>query len=128
MKLLQIFLAVELSEISALPEETSFNSRCIHNDTVLLIIPCVAENGYYRVDASWQLSETQVFHGSCCDQRFVWIIQNMCQCIHSHMEIGDINAHGLFPHSTLQIKTLYSDTLVGTVLAVFDANKMLVNC
>jgi len=41
------------------------------------------------------------------------------------MEIGDINAHGLFPHSTLKIKTLYSDTPVGTGLTVFDANKMV---
>ena len=127
MKLIQIFLAIELSEIPALPEETSFNSRRIHNDTVLLIIPCVAENSYYGVDASRQLSETKVFHRSCCDQWFVWIIQNMCQCIHSHMEIGNINTHGLFPHSTLKIKTLYSDTAVGTVLAVFDANKMVVD-
>jgi len=126
-KLIQIFLAIELSEIPALPEETSFNSRRIHNDTVLLIIPCVAENSYYGVDASRQLSETKVFHRSCCDQWFVWIIQNMCQCIHSHMEIGNINTHGLFPHSTLKIKTLYSDTAVGTVLAVFDANKMVVD-
>lgn len=120
-----MFLAVELPENSYLPKETSFNSRRIHNDTVLLIVTCVAENGYYGVDASWQLSETKVFHGSCCDQRFVWIIQNMCQCVHSHMEIGDINAHGLFPHSTLKIKTLYSDTPVGTGLTVFDANKMV---
>ena len=127
MKLLQIFLAVELSENSYPPKETSFNSRRIHNDTVLLIVTRVAENGYYGVDASWQLSETKVFHGSCCDQWFVWIIQNMCQCVHSHMEIGDINTHGLFPHSTLKIKTIYSDTAVGTGPAVFDANKMVVD-
>jgi len=43
------------------------------------------------------------------------------------MEIGDINAHRLFPHITLKIKTPYSDTAEGTGLAVFDANKMVVD-
>jgi len=104
MNLIQTFLGVRLSENTTLPEETSFNSRSIHDDTVLLIVSCVAQNGNNGIDASWQFSKTQIFHGSCCDQRFVRVIEYMCQCVHSHMEVGDIHTHGLFPHSTLKNK------------------------
>jgi hypothetical protein len=34
----------------------------------------------------------------------VRVIEYMCQCVHSHMEVGDIHTHGLFPHSTLKNK------------------------
>lgn len=96
------FLAARLLENGAIPEETSFNSWSVHNDTVFLIVSCVAQNGHNGVDASWKLSETQVLHRSCSNQWFVWVIQHMGQCVHSHMEIGDIYTHGLFPHSTLK--------------------------
>jgi hypothetical protein len=39
------------------------------------------------------------------------------------MEIVDVDTHGLFPHSNLQIKTLSSDTAVGAVLSLMQKKK-----
>lgn len=49
----------------------------------------------------WQLSEAQVLHGSGGDQRFLRVVQHMSQCVHSYVEVGDVDAHGLFTHSRL---------------------------
>ena len=47
----------------------------------------------------WQLSESQVLHRPCGDERFLWIPEHMSQGVHTHMEVGDVDSHGLFAHS-----------------------------
>lgn len=47
----------------------------------------------------WQLSEAQVLHGAGGDQRFLRVVQHVGQRVHPHVEVGDVDAHGLFTHS-----------------------------
>ncbi len=55
----------------------------------------------YRCVTCGQLSEAQVLHGSGGDQRFLRVVQHVSQCVHTYMEVGDVDAHGLFTHSRL---------------------------
>ena len=54
-----------------------------------------------RCVTCWELSEPQVLHGSGGDQWFLGVVQYMSQRVHSHMKVGDVDAHGLFTHSRL---------------------------
>lgn len=49
----------------------------------------------------WQLSESQVLHGSGGDQWFLRIQETMGQGVHSDMKVCDVHPHGLFTHSRL---------------------------
>lgn len=48
-----------------------------------------------------QLSEAQVLHGSRGDQRFLRVVQHVSQRVHPNVEVGDVDSHGLLPHSRL---------------------------
>lgn len=48
-----------------------------------------------------QLSEAQVLHGACGDERFLGVVQDVSECVHANVEVGDVDAHGLFSHGGL---------------------------
>lgn len=52
-------------------------------------------------DTCRKLSEAQVLHGSGGDQRFLRVVQDVSQRVHSYVEVGDVHAHGLFTHRRL---------------------------
>lgn len=49
----------------------------------------------------WKFSEAQVLHGSGGDKWLLRIVQDVSQCIHAHVEVGDVDTHRLFSHSRL---------------------------
>ena len=48
-----------------------------------------------------QFSEAKVFHGSSGNEWFLWIVEDMRQCIHSYVKVGDVHSHSLFTHCRL---------------------------
>lgn len=48
-----------------------------------------------------QLSEAQVLHGACGDERFLGVVQDVSECVHADVEISDVDPHGLFSHGGL---------------------------
>ena len=49
----------------------------------------------------WQLSKSQVLHGSCGDERFLWVEEHMSERVHTHVVVGDVDAHRLLAHGAL---------------------------
>ena len=43
----------------------------------------------------------KIVHGSSGDQRFLRVVQHVSQGIHAHVEVGNVDAHGLLTHSGL---------------------------
>lgn len=64
--------------------------KCLKHDRTL-------KNEHTR----WELSKSQILHRPCSHKRFLRIIENMGQCIHTDVKVGDINSHGLLTHSRL---------------------------
>lgn len=83
------------------PEEAAIHSGSVHDDRVFLVVTSVAENRYYRVDAGREFSEAQILHGTGGDERLLRIAQDVCQRVHSNVEVRDVDTHGLFTHSAL---------------------------
>lgn len=50
---------------------------------------------------SRQLSEPEILHGACSDQRLLRVVQHMREGIHTNMEVCYVNTHGLLSHSRL---------------------------
>lgn len=48
-----------------------------------------------------QLSEAQVLHGARGDKWFLRIVQDVSKCVHANVEVGNVDAHGLFSHGRL---------------------------
>jgi hypothetical protein len=82
-------------------EESSFDGGSVYDDGILLVVSGVAENGNNRIDAGGQLSEAQVLHGACRDQRFLRVLQDVGQSVHPDVEVGNVHSHGLFTHGAL---------------------------
>ena len=57
--------------------------------------PCVATNGDTHIDASRQLLETEVIHGSRCDKRLLRVVQHMRRSVHAQMVIGRVDTESL---------------------------------
>lgn len=49
----------------------------------------------------WKFSEPQVLHRSGGDKWLLRVVQDVSQCIHTHVEVGDVDTHRLFAHSGL---------------------------
>lgn len=48
-----------------------------------------------------QLSEAQVLHGPRGHQWLLRVVQHVSQGVHPDVEVGDVDPHGLLPHSRL---------------------------
>jgi hypothetical protein len=46
----------------------------------------------------------EVVHGACSDHGLLWIVEDVGQRVHPHVEVGDVHAHGLLTHSRLEQK------------------------
>lgn len=63
---------------------------------------CAGESLSVQVSTTCrELSEAQVLHGPGGDEWFLRVVQHMSECVHSHVEVGDVDAHGLLPHGGL---------------------------
>lgn len=82
-------------------EESSIDSRCVHDDRVFLVVPSIAQNGNDRIDAGRKLSESKILHRTSRHQRLLRITKDVGQGVHTDVEICDVHTHGLFSHGTL---------------------------
>ena len=48
-----------------------------------------------------KLSEAKVLHRPGGDQWLLWIVKDVGKSVHTNMEIGNVDAHGLFAHGRL---------------------------
>ena len=92
------------------PHQTdeSFSLCCRHNLTLVnqkFSLVCGAGYEYSRSKrqelTSRQLSEPEILHGACSDQRLLRVVQHMREGIHTNMEVCYVNTHGLLSHSRL---------------------------
>ncbi len=94
-------LAVVISPKEYRSKEPSINGTLIQHNRIFLVISSIASDSDSWITPWWKLFEMQKLHGFCCDQRLLRIIEDMSQCIHSHLIITCVNSHSLFSHSTL---------------------------
>ena len=47
------------------------------------------------------ISEPEILHGACSDQRLLRVVQHMREGIHTNMEVCNVNTHSLLSHSRL---------------------------
>ena len=48
-----------------------------------------------------KLSEAKVLHRPGSDQRLLWIVKDVGKGVHTDVEIGNVDPHGLFAHGRL---------------------------
>ena len=48
-----------------------------------------------------KLSEAKVLHRPGGDQWLLWIVKDVGKSVHTNVEIGNVDAHGLFAHGRL---------------------------
>ena len=53
------------------------------------------------VCTSRELSEAEVLHGASGDQRFLRVVEHVCQSVHPDVEVCDVDSHGLLAHGRL---------------------------
>ena len=47
---------------------------------------------------SRQLSEAEVLHGAGGHQRLLRVVEDVGRGVHAHVEVGDVDTHGLLAH------------------------------
>merc|ERR1719429_360078 len=106
--LLKVLLLVVLFHFRVLvashehaPHETSVYCGGIQDNGVLLVVAIVGGDGNNGVDTSRQFLEPEVVHRPGGDQGLLGIVEDVCQSVHSHVEVGHVDTHSLLSHSTL---------------------------
>lgn len=87
-----------IATMELIPEPPEVAERCFQSNQAVAARVCVC---VLRCVTCRQLSEAQVLHGSGGDQWFLGVVQDMSQRVHPHVEVGDVDAHGLFAHGRL---------------------------
>mmetsp|Transcript_10451 Transcript_10451/g.26303 ORF Transcript_10451/g.26303 Transcript_10451/m.26303 type:complete len:451 (-) Transcript_10451:2197-3549(-) len=94
-------LHVTVAAVEDGAEEAAVDGRLVHDHTVFLVVATVAGDRDNRVDTGRQRTEVKVLHVARDHQRLLRVVEEMRQCVHAHLIVGDVDAHGLLAHRTL---------------------------